>query len=514
MQLKAKVLGIDAGGKNIVILNKSDAEDLGIKSLARVKLIFGKESVTAIVNITTKIVERGFVGIYNEIKDVLNVKDYDLVEVKVAPYPNSLQFIKKKLKGSKLNYFELKEIVRDVVEGNLTEIEISSFVTALHNFGMDLDESANLTLAMVETGKTLELDRKVVVDKHSIGGVPGDKTTLLLVPIIAAANLTIPKTSSRAITSPSGTADKAECLMPVDLNIDEMKEVIEKTNGCIVWGGNLYLAPADDAFIQVEYPLGIDPLLLPSIMSKKKAVGAKYLAVDIPCGRGTKVKTIGDANLLARDFIELGRKLLINVQCAVTYGEQPLGYGIGPALEAREALEILMRKRNVIDVIEKATSLAGVLLEMAGMKNGRNVAKEILKSKKAEDKLRKIIAAQGGNENILPQDIEIGDYGFDVHTKTGGRVLWIDNSSLVNIARAAGAPKDKGAGILLRKKIGDKIKKGEKIFTVYAEKQRKLERVAKVLESEEPFGVGSRIKILIHTVKEKPLHKKTFILER
>ena len=513
MQLKARILKIDAGGKNIVILNKEDSEELGIKSLARVKLSFGNRRITAIVNVSEKIVKKGWIGIYDEVKKCLKVKNNDVIRIEVAKYPTSLQFIKKKLKGGKLDYFEMKEIVKDIVEGNLTEIEIASFVTSLYEQGLDLEETVNLTLSMVETGKTLDLEKKVV-DKHSIGGVPGDKTTLLLVPIVAAANLTIPKTSSRAITNAAGTADRTECLMPVDLHIDEMKKVVEKTNGCIVWGGKLDLAPADDVFVQIEYPLGIDPLLLPSIMSKKKAVNANYLVVDIPCGRGTKVKTIGDASLLARDFIELGKKLLIKVNCAITYGEQPLGYAIGPALEAREALEILMRKRNVVDVIEKATSLSSILFKMVGMRNGNEIAMKILKSGKAEKKLREIIKAQGGNEKILPKDIEIGNYRIDVKAENSGYVLWIDNSILINIARAAGAPKDKGAGILLYKKIGDRVRKNEKIFTVFAEKQRKLSRVDKILSEANPFGIGDRMKILIDIIKEKPIHEKTFILER
>jgi len=513
MQLKARILKIDAGGKNIVILNKEDSEELGIKSLARVKLSFGNRRITAIVNVSEKIVKKGWIGIYDEVKKCLKVKNNDVIRIEVAKYPTSLQFIKKKLKGGKLDYFEMKEIVKDIVEGNLTEIEIASFVTSLYEQGLDLEETVNLTLSMVETGKTLDLEKKVV-DKHSIGGVPGDKTTLLLVPIVAAANLTIPKTSSRAITNAAGTADRTECLMPVDLHIDEMKKVVEKTNGCIVWGGKLDLAPADDVFVQIEYPLGIDPLLLPSIMSKKKAVNANYLVVDIPCGRGTKVKTIGDASLLARDFIELGKKLLIKVNCAITYGEQPLGYAIGPALEAREALEILMRKRNVVDVMEKATSLSSILFKMVGMRNGNEIAMKILKSGKAEKKIREIIKAQGGNEKILPKDIEIGNYRIDVKAENSGYVLWIDNSILINIARAAGAPKDKGAGILLYKKIGDRVRKNEKIFTVFAEKQRKLSRVDKILSEANPFGIGDRMKILIDIIKEKPIHEKTFILER
>jgi len=514
MRLKTKILGLEAGGKPIVVLNKDDADDLGIKSLGRVRLQYNKKELTAIVNVTKRVALRGAIGIYDEVKNFLDLKENVDVEVDIAKFPSSLHLIRNKLKGRKLSYEEILEIVKDVVAGNLSEIEIASFVTALHTFGLDLDEAVSLTLSMVETGNQLKLDKKIVVDKHSAGGVPGDKTTLLLVPIIAASGLTIPKTSSRAITSVSGTADRAECLMPVEFSIEEMKRIVEKTNGCIVWGGSLHLAPADDIFIQVEYPLSIDPLLLPSIMSKKKAVGATHLIIDIPCGRGTKMKTIGDADFLAKDFLELGKKLGIMTQCAITYGEQPIGYTIGPALEAREALEVLMRRKIIPDLLDKATDIAAILFEMVGKANGKQLALEILKSGKAEEKLREIILEQGGNQQIKPEDIPVGDYGTDFVSDNNGFVLWIDNNSLVEIARAAGAPKDKGAGIQLYKKVGDPVRQGEKLFTIYSEKSRKLGRVGKVLEETKPVGTGARREMLIHRVKESVVTKKAFILER
>jgi len=514
MRLRTKILGLEAGGKPIVVLNKDDADDLGIDSLGRVSLQYNKKSLTAIVNVTTKVVLHGVIGVFDEVKNFLDLKENVDVELDIAKFPSSLHLIRNKLKGRKLSYEEILEIVKDVVAGNLSETEIASFVTALYTFGLDLDEATSLTLSMVETGNQLKLDKKIIVDKHSAGGVPGDKTTLLLVPIIAAGGLTIPKTSSRAITSASGTADRAECLMPVEFRIEEMKRIVEKTNGCIIWGGALHLAPADDIFIQVEHPLSIDPLLLPSIMSKKKAVGATHLVIDIPCGRGTKMKTIGDADFLAKDFLELGKRIGIMTQCAITYGEQPIGYAIGPALEAREALEVLMRRKIVPDVLDKATDIAAILFEMSGVVNGKQLALDILKSGKAEKKLREIILEQGGNEQIKPEDIVVGDYGTDFVSDNNGVVLWIDNNSLVEIARAAGAPKDKGAGIQLYKKVGDPVRQGEKLFTIYCEKSRKLRRVGKELEEIKPVATGSRREMLIHRMKESVVTKKAFILER
>jgi len=513
MKLKVKILGMNAGDRPIAVLHEDDAEDLGVRSLGRVLLKHGNKKAVAILNTTTRIVKRGEVGVFDEIVEDMELKEGIRVDVVVSGFPNSIAHIKAKLKGRRLSYEEILEIVRDVVDGKLNEVELSSFVTSLNNYGLDMEESVSMTKAMVETGKKLELNNAYIVDKHSIGGVPGDKTSLLLVPIIAACGLTIPKTSSRAITSATGTADRAEVLMPVDLNLEEMKTVVKRANGCIVWGGTLELAPADDIFIRIEYPISIDPLMIPSIMSKKKAVGAEYLVIDIPCGRGTKVKTIGSADLLAKDFIEMGKRLGIKTECSITYGEQPIGYTIGPALEAREALEVIMKKRKVPDLIDKTKHIAQMLLKMVG-KNGEKIVDGILKSGKAEEKMRQIIFEQGGDMEIQPEDIEIGKYGIDIHADRKGFVLWMNNHRLAAIARAAGAPRDKEAGILLYKKIGDQAERGEKLFTIYADKTRKLKRAQAVFAEEETIAVGERREMLIHEVKEHPVHKKSFILER
>ncbi|MEM1586771.1 MAG: AMP phosphorylase [Candidatus Bathyarchaeia archaeon] len=517
IRLRAKLFDLEAGGRFVVILNHDDAGELGVSGLSRVKMFKDGKDIVAIVNLAAESVPRGYIGVYNEVKSYLGLKDGEEVYVEAMDTPASVYYIRNKLGGRKLAYEEIYEIVRDVVEGRLSEIEIAALIISLHTFGLDLDEATSLSLAMVETGSKLNLKKPFIVDKHSIGGVPGDKTSLIAVPIIASSGLTIPKSSSRAITSAAGTADRAEVLMPVNLRLDEVREVVEKTNGCIVWGGALDLAPADDIFIRVEHPLSIDPLLLPSIMSKKKAVGANLLVVDIPTGRGTKVKTIGEADLLAKDFIELGRRLGIKVRCAVTYGEQPVGYAVGPALEAWEALNTLMGRSKPYDLIDKATHIAGILLEMswkAKSGSGSELALKLLESGKAEEKLREIISAQGGDPKITPDDIALGSERYTVYSKRSGVVLWIDNSMIVDAARLAGAPRDKGAGILLHKKIGDNVLKGEPLVTIYAERASRLEKPIKIFEEAPAIGVGDKMEMLIHEVRERPVAKKAFILER
>jgi AMP phosphorylase len=513
LHLKVDIIGIESGGKPIVFLNKSDADDVGVTASGRIRIDSRKKSLTAIVNIATKSVSIGFIGVNDEVKQLLGLKQNSIVDVDVATFPKSLQFIHNKLTGKKLLFDEIHEIVKDVVQGNLNESEISAFVTSLNMQGLDLDEATSLARSMVDTGKQLNL-RKTVVDKHSIGGVPGDKTTLLVVPIVAAAGLTIPKASSRAITSAAGTADRAESLMPVDLGIKEMERVVRKCNGCIVWGGSLELAPADDIFVRTEYSLYIDPLLLPSIMSKKKAVNATHLVIDIPTGRGSKMKTIGESDLLARELIELGKRLGIHTQCVLTNGEKPVGFTLGPSLEAQEALSVLMNKKLVPDLVDKVCHLAGSIFEMVGKKGGYQLAREILHSGKAETKMREIISLQGGNPRIKIEDFVIGDETIEIKAKKAGQVLWMDNTTLVELARSAGTPKDKGAGIVLHKKVGDRVRIGDILFTIHAEKSRKLSRTEEMLPDLEPMGIGERAEMFIHKVKEAPLVKRAFVLDR
>ncbi|MDD1765774.1 MAG: thymidine phosphorylase, partial [Methanomassiliicoccales archaeon] len=297
--------------------------------------------------------------------------------------------------------------------------------------------------------------------------------------------------SSRAISSAGGTADIVEVFAPVDFEASDLKRIAEKVGGILAWGGSMNLAPADDLVIRVEYPLGIDPhaQLLASVMSKKKAAGADYVVIDIPMGEGTKVRNMDEARTYARDFIDLGDALGMKVECAITYGGQPVGRAIGPALEAREAISILEGEKHPGSVIEKSLGLAGILLELGGMGNGVERAKEILESGKALKKFREIVAAQGGKSDIGSSDIKIGEFKFDVTARKAGYVSGINNKDLIRIARLAGAPKDKGAGILLNKKRGHQVELGETLFTIHAEKEAKLDSAADFSRRVDPVSI-------------------------
>lgn len=514
MNLRARLLNIQAGGKNIAILDDADASSLGVHSSDRVKINYKDKCAVAILNVAANFPSHS-IGLYEETSRKLGMTAEDAVEVEAATSPESISYIQAKIRNERLRENEIEVVIRDVVERHLSDIELSSFLTALYIHGLSMDEIEALSKAMVKTGSSLSLGKKPILDKHSIGGIPGDKTSILVVPIIAAAGFTIPKTSSRAVTSPAGTADRVESLCPVNLSLEEIRPVVEKTNGCLVWGGALDLAPADDLFIQIEYPLAIDPMLLPSIMSKKKAIGATHVVLDIPTGRGAKIKTMGEAGALAADFIDLGKRLGMNVECGVTFGEQPLGNAVGPALEAKEALSTIMGN-GPVDVREKAISLAGILLEMVGKENGKQIAEELLKSGKAEKKLREIIEAQGGNSRVKPEDLAIGKERASVEADDDGLVLYISNEDIAKIAKQAGAPKDKSAGLLLRAKLGDRVKKGQIILDIFAERSTKLESALMLANKLKPLGLSKKPedRMLMERIPTVAVHKKAFILER
>ena len=493
MKLKIKDLDIASGGPLVVILNKKDAMMFDIHHMDRIKIKKGKKIETVVVNIATssKIVRAGSIGVYEEVITSLKLKNEDKVSIKLARKPLSIDFIRKKLDGHSLTKKEINQIVWDIVHNKLSDSELTYFVAACYTNMMSINETIMLTRAMASHGDILKLDKYPIIDKHSIGGIPGNRTTMILVPIIAAAGLAIPKTSSRSITSPAGTADTMEVLAKVTFSIKKMKQIIEKTNGCIVWGGSLNLAPADDKIITVEKTLEIDAesQLLASIMAKKYSVSSTHILIDIPVGNGTKVKTRKEVLNLKKDFENIGRKLRKHVKVIITNGSQPIGNGIGPALEARDVLWLLKRdKRRPMDLEKKCIAMAYEIFSMAGIKNGKNKAADILNSGLAYDKMKEIIKAQQGSI-FNPEKIKIGKFKYEVKAVKSGTVNKIDNRAISRIARVAGAPLNKGAGIYLHKHIKNKVKKGHKLFTIYSESRQKLDFAKEILKTTNAFIV-------------------------
>ena len=403
----------------------------------------------------------------------------------------AIETIKKKLIGKRLNYQEIFSLMDEIAHDRLGPVLTTYFVAASFKEGFSPDELYYFTKAMVETGKKLKF-KGVVADKHSTGGVPGTRTTMIVVPVVAAAGIKIPKNSSRAITSPSGTADTMKVLSPVSFSLTQIKKIVEKTGGCIVWGGHLGLAPADDIIIQVGQPLGFEPFdkFIISIMAKKVAVGATHLVLDIPVGPTVKIKHFKDAETIAKKFEYLGKRFKIKTSIDINQTLEPAGRGIGPVLEVRDVLQVLeQRKNRPLALEQKALRLSGKLLDLcfADIKekkgfSGEETAREVLESGQALKKLREIVSAQGGKSNFSSDKLKLGKYKANVRSLKKGKVIAVDSQQMTIVCRILGTPDDQEAGIYLEKRIEEKVDKDDILYVMYSSSKWKLKEAKETLK--------------------------------
>jgi putative thymidine phosphorylase len=482
MKLRVKDLSICTGSISIAILNASDAAKLDLHNADRILLKTDHRThITASLDITTssELVLPGEIALFEEVYQKIGAKNGDLIDVHIEKKPKSLALIRKKLLGTKLSADEMGIIVEDITQDRLTDIEIAFFVAACSTQELDDREVIALSRAMVKNGKTLHVGKGMIMDKHCIGGVAANRTTMVVVPIIAAAGLTIPKTSSRAITSAAGTSDTVEVLCEVSLSLDKMKQVVQKTNGCLVWGGSMELAPADDKIIRVEHLLSLDPegQLVASILSKKKSVGATHVLIDIPIGRGTKAGSMARALRMKKKFEKVARALSMKIRVIITDGSQPIGNGIGPVLEARDVLWTLQNAKQASKPLkEKSIEMAGEMLDLAGKTRpgqGRKLARHLLEKGMAYIKFIEILKEQGAKV-IYPEQLELAAFTATYRAPRSGKIVHVDNGHINKVARIAGAPVDKKAGLYLFVHKGTKVKKGERLLTIYADSKERL----------------------------------------
>ena len=479
-----------------VILNSADADELGLLPGDRVKVSLGRDTFVAEVEVATEMVNPGEVGVCTTTANLYKIAEPCSIELTPVPKPKSVEYIRKKLDGLKYSKNEIKDVISDISKNILNDIEIAAFVLASDIIGLDLDEIQWMTEAMVECGDKITFERGTIVDTHSIGGVPGNRASLIIVPTVAAAGLLIPKTASRAITSASGTADTMEVLANVNLSIDEIREITERVGGVIAWSAGANIAPADELIIKIEYQIEASPIphLFASLLAKKVGSGSKYVAIDIPIGDKAKINSIDFGRSFASSFIELGRRLGLKVSATLSDGSQPICNGVGPALEAKEILKLMERCEVRNDVVEKSLSIAGILFEMTGVAtDGYGYAKKIFESGKSLEKFKEIIEAQGGDGSIKSDDIQIGDKTYTLRSNHQGAVIAVNNKSIVKIARAAGAPKDKGSGVYVHRKRGEIVRAGDPLLTIYAEKEWKLDNAVEIAHRKQPIDVSGVI---------------------
>jgi len=478
-RLTLRRLGIEAYKETVVYVRTDSpiCTSEGFEARTRVKVTMADRHIIATLNvITSDLLQPGEAGLSEYAWKLLHANVGETISISHILPVTSLGYVRKKIYGKSLKATELNDIVKDITAGYYADVHIAAFLTACAGKRLKQHEIIALTESMIAIGDRIAWPEKLVVDKHCVGGLPGNRTTLIVVPIIAAFGLMIPKTSSRAITSSAGTADTMEVLAPVDLNFAKMQAVVNKEKGCIIWGGSVSLSPADDILIAVERALNLDSSgqLVASILSKKVAAGSNHILIDIPIGSTAKVRDLKEARYLRKILQAVGKKLGVKIRVLFSDGTQPIGNGIGPSLEARDVLKVLENAPSAPkDLRDHSLTLAGMLLEFSPKVRkgcGKKLAAAILKNGQALQKFKDICEAQGGMRTI-PK----ARYTKPYIAKKSGKVIAIDNRYIARVAKLAGAPTSKAAGVDLHVHVGDPVKQAQALFTVHSESEGELE---------------------------------------
>ena len=450
---------------------------VGFTVQSRVQVHLDGRSVIATVNMVSgPLLHDGEAALSDAARESLGAKGGDTIVVSHPPPIESLSDLRAKIYGRSLDERAMRAIVGDITAGYYSDLQLAAFVTACAGDRLNSEETVALTRAMIAVGTRLSWSRAPIMDKHCVGGLPGNRTTLLVVPIVAAAGLTIPKTSSRAITSPAGTADTMETLAPVTLDVATMRRVVEREGGCIVWGGSVSLSPADDVLIGIERPLDLDSegQLVASVLSKKAAAGSTHVVIDVPVGATAKVRSEQAAQRLTERLREVADAVGLHVDVVITDGGQPVGRGVGPALEARDVSSVLQRTSEApLDLRERALRLAASILEVSGSYasgTGRTEAQAILDDGRAWRKFLAICEAQGGL-----REPPRARHTRPVLAGRSGRVVDIDNRRLARVAKLAGAPQAPAAGLEFLAPLGTNVEAGQPVYIVHADARGELD---------------------------------------
>ncbi|MGQ7957525.1 thymidine phosphorylase family protein [Pseudomonas sp. SP16.1] len=499
VRLKLRRVAIDTYRENVAYLHRDCAacRAEGFQALAKVEVRVNGRRILASVNLVDDpaIVACDELGLSEDAFAQLGAAAGDAAAIAQAEPAASIPALHRKIAGERLTRDDFQAIVRDIAEHRYSKIELTAFVVACNQGELDREEVYFLSDAMGRVGRRLDWHEPLVVDKHCIGGIPGNRTSMLVVPIVAAHGMLCPKTSSRAITSPSGTADTMAVLANVELPFERLAQIVRAERGCLAWGGSSDLSPADDVLISVERPLSIDSpgQMVASILSKKIAAGSTHLLLDIPLGPSAKVRSMGEAQRLRRLFESVATRLRLTLDVVISDGRQPVGNGIGPVLEARDVMRVLQNDPDAPhDLRQKALRLAGRMLEFDPDVRGGDgyaIARDILDSGRALEKMQAIIRAQGGHP-FDHHNPPLAALTFEVPAERDAVVTGIDNLQLARIARLAGAPKVAGAGVDLLRKLGEPVRAGDSLYRVHAGYPADLSFARQASERASGFSLG------------------------
>ncbi|MBU3170523.1 pyrimidine-nucleoside phosphorylase [Clostridium estertheticum] len=423
--------------------------------------------------------------------------------------------ISKKRDGKELTTKEINFFIEGYTKGTIPDYQASSLAMAIYFQDMNDRERADLTMAMVNSGETIDLSKieGIKVDKHSTGGV-GDTTTLVLAPLVAALDIPVAKMSGRGLGHTGGTIDKLESIsgFHVEITNDKFIELVNRDKVAVI-GQTGNLTPADKklyALRDVTGTVNSIPLIASSIMSKKIASGANAIVLDVKTGAGAFMKTDKDAENLAHAMVQIGNNVGRNTMAIISDMSQPLGFAIGNALEVKEAIDTL-KGEVPEDLTELVLTLGSQMVVLAKkaktLEEARKMLLEVIKNGKAIDKFKVFIKNQGGDESIVdnPGKLPQAKYKIDVPALTSGFIsnMVADEigiaAMLLGAGRATKEDKiDLAVGFMLRKKVGDKVEKGETIITIYANRENVEDVRTKIYEN---------ISISDHATKPTLIHE-------
>ena len=470
--LTLKHLPVSSFCENIAYLNRfcNAYKTDDIHSLVKIEIHGGVKTIYAFLQVVDdeSIVAPDELALNNEAFKLINLPEGAKVSISLSPAPQSIHSIARKIAGNILTSAEYSAIVNDIVSKRYSNMDIASFLVASGSF-MLAPEVLSLTEAMVGDRIIRWNNEDIVVDCHCLGGVPGNKTDIIVAAIVAAYGLPMPKTASHSLTSCAGVADTMSVLANVDVDEKELHRLIEENRGAIVSYNNLDICPANKLIGQVERQIGITQQehIAASILAIKMAAGVSHLLIDIPVGEKSRIRNTNEAMRLRKLMEYVGDMLSIQIDVVITDGSEPIGNGVGAAFEARDIIKVLKNAHDAPqDLLEKSLFLAGRVLEFdPKLRGGQgyHTAKDILESGQALEAMNKIIKAQGK----APQP-KIGKFTRDICANMSGVVEAIDNTQINKIGVLAGASQYNGAGIDLFKKVGDSVEQGEPLYRIYA----------------------------------------------
>ncbi|MEK5268790.1 pyrimidine-nucleoside phosphorylase [Weizmannia sp. FSL W8-0401] len=426
-----------------------------------------------------------------------------------------IDIIEKKRNGKELATEEINFFVKGYTEGTIPDYQASALAMAIYFQDMSDREIADLTMAMVHSGETLDLSaiHGIKVDKHSTGGV-GDTTTLVLAPLVAALSVPVAKMSGRGLGHTGGTIDKLESIQGfhVEITTDQFIDLVNREKVAII-GQTADLAPADKklyALRDVTATVDSIPLIASSIMSKKIAAGADAIVLDVTTGAGAFMKNEEDAIRLAETMVRIGNHVGRKTMAVISDMSQPLGYAIGNALEVKEAIDTL-KGEGPDDLTELVLALGSQMVVLAGkattLEEARKMLKEAIANGAGLEKFKKFVANQGGDPSVIdhPEKLPQANYAIDLPAKTSGYVSKMVADQIGVAAMMLGAGRatkedkiDFAVGIVLRKKVGDRVEAGEPLATIYANREAVEEVKEKIYDN---------ITISDHGEEPKLIHK-------